>query len=212
MAHTYPVFPPSGPVHSTERDCIRRLSAYTPALEAIEYYDTDLDFSSNNESTYQGPPTEERERAWTELWHHEAVMVPSWEMPKLNRTKLDRYEKVNPEKGDGYVAIIEVYHQLACLYTWFLMGGYPEDRIPEILTKWPEQNRQRVDSCIDRLRERLMCNGDMTPVLVTKERDKFSGWRADFNTHHRCRDFTKLNGWAAAHGVEDWAKNGEHSH
>jgi hypothetical protein len=41
-----------------------------------------------------------------------------------------------------------------------------------------------------------MCHGDMTPLLVTKERDEVTGWRADFRTHHKCRNFTKLREWA----------------
>lgn len=33
----------------------------------------------------------------------------------LNRTEADRLKHVPEEVGDGYVAILEVYHQLHCL-------------------------------------------------------------------------------------------------
>jgi len=45
----------------------------------------------------------------------EGIMIESWQMPMLNRTKLEAYEKVKPEYGDGYIALFEVHHQLHCL-------------------------------------------------------------------------------------------------
>lgn len=84
------------------------------------------------------------------------------------------------------------------------MGSYPEDQIPKELRASPETNRVHVDYCIESLRLSLMCHGDMTPLLVTKDREEQSGWRADLNTHHKCRNFTKLQEWVKAHVVEPW--------
>ena len=85
------------------------------------------------------------------------------------------------------------------------MGSYPANSIPDTFLRWsPEENRMQVDYCIENLRLNIMCQGDMTPVLVTKDRDKHSGWKVDFNTHHKCRNFTKLQEWAVAKGVEDF--------
>ncbi len=109
-----------------------------PALEAIEFYETDFDNQFAHRSEYRGPPTVERESAWLDLWHRkpayfffihvtyaplstdssptdEGIKIESWQMTMLNRTNLDMYEKVKPEQGDGYVALLEVHHQLHCL-------------------------------------------------------------------------------------------------
>ena len=92
------------------------------------------------------------------------------------------------------------------------MGSYHKDHIPEELVKSPEANRMHVDYCIESLRLSLMCHGDMTPLLVTKIRNEPSGWRADLNTHHKCRNFTKLQDWVEANGVEDWGPDGKPHH
>lgn len=198
----------------TNLECLRRTTSFTPALEAIEYYEVDFDNQFAHRTEYRGPPTEEREQAWLDLWHHEGIMIESWQMPMLNRTSFESYEKVKPEKGDGYVALFEVHHQLHCLnlvrqYTWLLMKSYPEDRIPPDLREGDKANRIHVDHCIETLRLALMCHGDMSPLLVTIDPDEPLGRKADFNTHHMCRNFTKLQEWTKAHGVEDWATEGE---
>ncbi|KUI70377.1 hypothetical protein VM1G_06403 [Cytospora mali] len=201
----------------TDQECLRRTSSFTPALEAIEYYDTDFDNQFAHRTEYRGPPTKQREQAWLELWHHEGIMIESWQMPMLNRTDLEGYEKVAPEKGDGYIALFEVHHQLHCLnlvrqYTWLLMGSYSEDDIPPDLRESPKANRMHVDHCIETLRLSLMCHGDMSPLLVTMDPNEPLGRKADFNTHHRCRNFTKLQEWTKANGVEDWEKDTEPVH
>ncbi|PYH90974.1 hypothetical protein BO71DRAFT_386584 [Aspergillus ellipticus CBS 707.79] len=200
----------------SDQNCVRRLSTYTPALEAIEYHTIEFEHSSENESTYRGPPTVEREQAWADLWRHEGVLVPKSRMPTLSKSNLSIYQEAKPEKGDGYIAWMEVHHQLECLnqvrqYTWFQSGHYPPELIPEELLKRPEKNRQYVDHCIETLRQAIMCHGDMTPMLVTKERDDLSGWRADLHTRHVCRDFSKLQDWVKTHGVEDWPEGEHHS-
>ncbi|GKZ63334.1 hypothetical protein AnigIFM49718_011407 [Aspergillus niger] len=126
------------------------------------------------------------------------------------------YQEAKPEKGNGYVGWLEVYHQLECLnlvrqYTYFQSGDYPQDLIPEELLKRPERNREYVDHCIETLRQAIMCHGDATPMLVTKERDERSGWRADLQTRHVCRNFPKLQEWVKSHGVEDWPEGEHHS-
>ena len=44
-----------------------------------------------------------------------AIKIETWEMPMLNRTEFDSFEKISPALGDGYVALLEVYSQLDCL-------------------------------------------------------------------------------------------------
>lgn len=55
-----------------------------------------------------------------------------------------------------------------------------------------------LDHCIDYLRQVIMCESDVTPVT--------SNWvfthhtpHPDFNTMHKCRNFTKLLEWVEEH-------------
>jgi hypothetical protein len=77
------------------------------------------------------------------------------------------------------------------MYTWSLSGKYPG--VPDGLTMSPLKNRMHVDHCIDTLRVALQCFGDVTPLLVKLGGPV--GAKADFNTHHKCRNFTKIENW-----------------
>jgi len=203
-------------INITDQDAVKHVSSYTPALAVIEYYDADFDYDFSGTNKYRGPPTEEREKAWQELYYHQSVLIPTEAMPYLNRTNLEPYQKAKPEKGDGYLAWMEMHRQLGCLnvireYTWFLAGAYSPERVPQEMRWPPEKNRHQVDHCIDTLRQSIMCYGDMTPFLVTKQRNP-AGWMNDFNGHHTCRNFTKLQEWTVAHGAEDWGPEQGHHH
>ncbi|KAH8691334.1 hypothetical protein BGW36DRAFT_431884 [Talaromyces proteolyticus] len=199
--------------HITDKDCIQQLSSYTPALDAIEYFDINFYDALSDGGKYRGPPTADLDQNWHELWQHEAIMVDTQAMFTLNRTHFDLYEKVDSEMSDGFTAMLKVHQQLGCLdiirqYTWFLDGKYPKNLIPLELQKPPDQNRMHVDRCIEDLRISLMCYGDMTPLLITKDRDPDSGFKVELNSHHKCRNFTKLQEWTRIHGVEHWENGG----
>ncbi|PCG92820.1 Protein of unknown function DUF3328 [Penicillium occitanis (nom. inval.)] len=204
---------------TTENDCARRLSVYSPAYDAIEYVETGL-YDAFGGDEYIGRPTERTEKAWRGLWQHEAILVEDWAMPMLNRTKTDLrfYEYIETDDASGYTAWLKVYHQLACLdlirqYSWLIGGNLSVELIPEELKKSPEENRMHVDQCIDTLRMSLMCLGDTTPMIITQDRDIKSGYRGDLNGHAKCRNFSKLQAWTESHGVEHWKTNSDfHNH
>jgi hypothetical protein len=77
------------------------------------------------------------------------------------------------------------------MYTWDLVGKYPGT--PAGLTMGEVGNRMHVDHCIDSLRVALRCFGDVTPLLVKLGGP--AGAKADFNTHHKCRNFEKIENW-----------------
>ena len=77
------------------------------------------------------------------------------------------------------------------MYTWWQVDKYPG--IPGGLSKNPLKNRMHVDHCIESLRIALQCWGDVTPLLMRLGGP--AGARADFNTHHKCRNFDKLEDW-----------------
>lgn len=77
------------------------------------------------------------------------------------------------------------------MYTWWQVGKYPGT--PAGLSMSPLKNRMHIDHCIESLRMSLQCAGDVTPVLI--QLGGPVGAKADFRTHHRCRNFAKLEDW-----------------
>ncbi|KAL8387061.1 hypothetical protein RB595_010185 [Gaeumannomyces hyphopodioides] len=184
----------------TDNQCARQLSVWSPALEAVEYVSLDFDNAFNSTSKYRGPPTPEVEQAWHNLTFKHAVEIPEDKISALNRSEKDNLHHVPPDVGTGYVALIEVFHQLHCLnlvrmFTWYQAGKYPGGAPPGLFPGKEDafRNRMHVDHCLETLRIALMCWGDVTPVVVRKGGPV--GGRADFNSHHKCRNWDKLESW-----------------
>jgi hypothetical protein len=58
-----------------------------------------------------------------------------------------------------------------------------------------------ADHCIDLIREALICHGDTTPFFTVIDPEQSEGARGDFNSHHKCRDFGKLQEWVRENSV-----------
>lgn len=192
--------------------CTRLLNPYSPAIEdgIVEYYDTDFDNMFAHKTKYRGPPTPELEAAWDQIWNLGGVEVPLDGPSRLGKSS-DKLIHVDNDKNRGYSGMLEVFHQLHCLnlirqYTW-------RDYYDENLREWLDEgdnhlmvdlnvsahhsvgDRMHVDHCIETLRLQLMCNADMTPMLVFEDDSIAFGSRADFNVHHKCRSWEKLVEW-----------------
>lgn len=142
------------------------------------------------------------EHGLTSLKAH-AVRIPQEKLPLLNRSMTGNYKLAD---NTDYAALIEVFHQVHCLNTWLQSGNYrPEivndtqyEDIPVIPNDFRTSataNQLHADHCIETMRLALMCHGDVTPVLIHVEPDAPLGERADFSSHHKCRDFEKLRRW-----------------
>lgn len=66
----------------------------------------------------------------------------------------------------------------------------------------PLAGRMHVDHCIETLRLSLMCYSDITPVLLLDDDDPSSPGTADFNVHHKCRNFEKIVDYVEDNAVE----------
>ncbi|KAF2035678.1 hypothetical protein EK21DRAFT_84106 [Setomelanomma holmii] len=99
----------------TDMQCIKTLSLYSPALEAIEHVDYDCPNYFNETSFYRSPPPAEREAAWARLTEKHAIEISGDKLASLNHSEADDLKHVPAEVGTGYVAAIEVFHQLHCL-------------------------------------------------------------------------------------------------
>lgn len=81
-------------------------------------------------------------------------------------------------------------------YTW-KEWYYSQDTIPtpRELRDGDEASRTHVDHCIETLRLTLMCYSDTTPMLAILDPTHAGGVKADFSSHHKCRNFEKVAHW-----------------
>ena len=105
--------------------------------------------------------------------------------------------------GGGFVAQMEVFHQLHCLDTlrqglYFNYDYYHTNR----RGVWERSDavvRKHMGHCLDLLRTQLQCTADiglvgMLWVNASGTPEEF----ANFRTEHRCRDFEAIRAWALA--------------
>ncbi|EGX94862.1 hypothetical protein CCM_03133 [Cordyceps militaris CM01] len=178
---------------------------------AVEHTEGDLVNYFNHSTIYRGPPTLERETAWNSLWYHHAMPVSRAGIYALNKTDPDLYYEVvgsDPEEPT-YGAIAEVFHQLHCLnlirqHSWPIAQFSKDwgDLYPDFLWDNPVLGRMHVDHCFETLRLSLMCYADITPVLNQHFDDPDFDRKADFNTHHKCRDFDRIAEYVESMGYD----------
>lgn len=73
---------------------------------------------------------------------------------------------------------------------------------PDFLYDNPVLGRMHVDHCIEAIRLSLMCYSDITPVLNEHYDDPNFDRKADFNTHHQCRNFDKIAEYVETMGYD----------
>ncbi|KID72767.1 Cyclochlorotine biosynthesis protein O [Metarhizium brunneum] len=193
----------------SEWECAQTVSPWSPLWEAVEFWEGNFDNDFAHPSKYRGPPTLELQKTWDDLWGVRGIGVGRDDLQKLNKTDVGQYIEIRGSDPDNptYGAAIEALHQLHCLnvirqYTWPLemydksWGNlYPSD-FEDTATA-----RVHVDHCIETLRLSLMCYADVTPALLTYDKEA-GGRRTDFNTHHKCRNFEKIMDYIDGHGVQ----------
>ncbi|KAI0506331.1 hypothetical protein F5B22DRAFT_456338 [Xylaria bambusicola] len=202
--------------HPGEVECARMLSAASPALEssAIQYHDATFHNAFGLETEYQGLPTPELELRWGALWMRGMIEVSKNVVEKLNKSTENLKPVVSDDPARGYAGVLEVFHHLHCLnqirqFTW---KDHYETHMAEWVQEHPwiidlnvtnpqsDMDRKHVDHCIEALRLQLMCAADVTPVLLRPDPDL--GVKADFDVHHRCRDWDLITNWQDNHKIE----------
>ncbi len=129
-----------------------------------------------------------------------------------------------PDEGDGYVIVLNVFHDIHCLhnlrraYFYFLRDEWNSTHNPYSLFESPEAalvshgghrlGMEHVDHCIDGLRQSLMCTGDITPN-VFQHSAKTNDMRARATVVHECRSFDKLRQWLDQRAIPDFQGFGE---
>ncbi|KAG2346640.1 hypothetical protein BDR05DRAFT_997586 [Suillus weaverae] len=175
---------------------------FSPANEAVESIGiVKFNGSFGATSIYRGSPSPELDAAWDRISSNARPIRMTLE--QLLRTQ----EKPSPamarypdEYGGGYMATVEVTHQLRCLdmlrrASW---GDHYYD--PGNVHESPEEFRTHLDHCIEMLRQFTMCTGDVTMITHDWVEGRTSPF-PDFNVHHQCRNFDKVLNWIDEHRV-----------
>ncbi|KAK2616559.1 hypothetical protein QQS21_000602 [Conoideocrella luteorostrata] len=193
----------------SEMACAKKVSPYSPIWETIEFWEDNFVNYFNHSTVYRGPPTLERELAWDKLWYNHLISVDAAGVEALNQTQAGRHVEIigSDPANPRYGAVPEVFHQLHCLniirqYTWPLkMFDKSWGRlVPSLGDR--VASRMHVDHCIETLRLSLMCYSDITPLLFLYDASSPLGSKIDFNSHHKCRNFSKVVDYVADYGVE----------
>ncbi|KAG5994684.1 hypothetical protein E4U43_003193 [Claviceps pusilla] len=177
---------------------------------------------------YRGPPSRQLDEAWdrftTNPWMIETAVVLNVSRHEVHRSgnnaRLDTAVELDGENGGGYMATIEMFHQLHCLNLlrkwtfadyyqsidplWTMPNAHRREHtgaLPDLFY-WEvlETDAQRwmcylLDHCIDMIRQALMCNGD-TGLITFHWVRGISVPTPDFHTMHQCADPESVLQWA----------------
>ncbi|THC96955.1 hypothetical protein EYZ11_003563 [Aspergillus tanneri] len=181
------------------------MSTWSPALEI---YDDTLSPQRFNGAlregnAYRGPPSQDIDDAWDKILYHGGALVRISRAQLLKINASEYAAEYTQEMGGGYIAGIEVFHQLHCV-NMLRKATYMDYYLPR-MDEWKDQQtlRYHLDHCLDMLRQKLMCDPDLGMVTYVWAK----GWKQpfpDFSTMHKCRDYTKVLEWARenyVHGI-----------
>ncbi|OCT46839.1 hypothetical protein CLCR_02102 [Cladophialophora carrionii] len=173
-----------------------------PANEAIEYEIRTFSSSSFQEPTiYLGPPNDDVDRAWEDIYG-------AYQRTRIDAASAAKLPNQTASIGDDpghYLITLDVFHQLHCLD--FVRKRLYPSRYNTTSDLGVDRDGTRAleiehtEHCIDTIRQSLQCSADIIPVLY--KWDGFVGQvKGDARTVHSCRNFTKIQEWAAAHSVK----------
>ncbi|KAI1383943.1 uncharacterized protein F4822DRAFT_56151 [Hypoxylon trugodes] len=177
---------------------------YSPALEGIKgtghYHRFDGSFMTPN--AFKGTPNPSIDENWDSITYADGGVISISEETLYAVNASAKYSvKLAPEIGGGYMASVEVLHQLHCLN--MLRQATYEDYYKDKAEPWkdsPQTLRYHLDHCIDNLRQKLMCDADagiLTYVWAKGHPAPFP----DFSVQHKCRDFSALKNWVIDHQI-----------
>ncbi|KAL4874961.1 hypothetical protein BJY04DRAFT_172202 [Aspergillus karnatakaensis] len=164
---------------------------FSPANRIIEYK-TQTFFSGfgDEQTPYMGPPTEEYDAAWEDLYNYGIIKIPKSDAAQLVNHTLP----LSSDPGK-YVVELDVFHQLHCLHhlhkkAWGHTMGLNESDPSAVSAFW-----EHLDHCSESLRQSLMCSSDVSTIHWAWS-DEHHKWQADGRVAHTCRDFQAIREWA----------------
>ncbi|KAE8374155.1 hypothetical protein BDV26DRAFT_49964 [Aspergillus bertholletiae] len=167
-------------------------------LEAVRFHGT---FDLN--TPFKGPPSLEVKAAWERLVRPGVLAIgeKEWTLaqPQYPDASVEIPVSNQLTHGRRFMATLEVTHQINCLYNLFKLNylDYFEDA--KVLREANvTRDRERVDHCIDILRQKLLCDAD-TSLVTYNWVQRVGRPVANFNSLHQCRNFERVRSWAETH-------------
>ncbi|KAG1728437.1 hypothetical protein EDB19DRAFT_1913783 [Suillus lakei] len=187
---------------------------YSPANEAIESIGiVKFNGSFGATSIYRGSPSPEIDRAWDRIsLNARPIRMTLEQLLRTGEKPSPAMVRYPDEYGGGYMATVEITHQLHCvvscqtgrlvdLCSIFCRTCFAEPAGDDHSHyESPEAFRTNLDHCIEMLRQVTMCNGDVT-MITNDWVEGFANPQADFNVPHQCRNFEKILDWVDEHRV-----------
>ncbi|KZT69728.1 hypothetical protein DAEQUDRAFT_726394 [Daedalea quercina L-15889] len=194
-------------LHNPDVQCTRRLSTYSPAIEAVEYHDVMFNGSLHHTSEFRGTPSPEVDAAWDRISNLKPLSIFEDDLTKIGRNSRPSMVKYHEAFSGGYVATIEIAHHMHCL-NMLRKRTYWDYYAPldDSYQRNPDFYRVHLDHCIELLRQSLMCTADVGLITFDWVAEHRNPW-PNFSTQHRCRNFDKLVEWNEAHSVSINADN-----
>ncbi|KAJ6783184.1 hypothetical protein PWT90_07875 [Aphanocladium album] len=182
--------------NSLDEICTKRLFPFSPVPNSLlsVYTDTRWNGTLDFPSEYRGDPNPSVDAAWSRLDDIKVMSVTKDDVLKSG-SDLDSV-KVPEEYGGGYLASLEVTHQLHCLATYW---DYYQFRSVEFSDE-PAMVRTHLDHCVEILRQNLMCKADGAVILHRWVENNPNPY-PNFNVVHKCRNFEQIQGWAREQSV-----------
>ncbi|MCJ1251143.1 hypothetical protein MMC30_008374 [Trapelia coarctata] len=161
----------------------------SPAREAVSYEVLETNSTVFTKNDFMGRPRPKQTKMWYDSYTKWANMVVSeQDIEAVNRSSIALAD------GSGYLATLEVFHQLHCL-------DYIRQYISKDYYITPETEQRRfehMDHCIDTIRLGIMCHSDISLVTFDWVDDELLP-NANFHVKHECRNFEAIRGWAKEH-------------
>ncbi|RAK97882.1 oxidase ustYa family protein, partial [Aspergillus ibericus CBS 121593] len=155
----------------------------------------------NAPSPYRGPPTPEVDAAWEEYWKVWMVGIDEETFQASNPQYPEA--SVRLEESGQYLATLEATHQLHCLYNLFrasYLDVYQDERAE--YEKDPRNWHERVDHCVEILRQKLECDRDTGLITYNWVRGKKVP-TANFNVQRMCPEWGVMDRWAVQRQVSE---------
>ncbi|KAG2365829.1 hypothetical protein BDR07DRAFT_1397833 [Suillus spraguei] len=175
---------------------------FSPANKAVESISI-IKFNGTLDapSIYRGSPSPEIDAVWDRIsLDVRPVRMTLEQLLRTGENPSPAMARYPDEYGGGYMATVEVFHQLRCLDIIRRASHGDHYYHHAGVFESPEEFRNHTDHCIEMLRQFTMCSSDVSMLTydwVEGRRGPF----ADFNVHHECRNFEKVLNWADEHRV-----------
>jgi len=175
--------------------CAKQLSAYSPAIEAVEYRDVIFNGSLRHPSEFRGAPSPAVDAAWDRISDLRPLRIFEDDLAKIGKEPRPSLAKYQPEHGGGYIATLEIAHHMHCL-NMLRKNTYWDYYAPldESYQQDPDFYHVHLDHCIELLRQSLMCTADVGLITFDWVADHRRPW-PDFSTQHRCRNYDAIVDW-----------------